>query len=191
MKKSLLIILGLGILAVGYWTISPLFINRTVNEKLEDIVPQATSEATSTDVDTITNTPTTVTERVVPITPSKPTSSAAPTTSASASPTVLAQGTFVGLQDHNAEGSASLITVGEKTYVRFEENFKVTNGPDLFVYLGKNGTYDPAARLAALKGNIGAQNYEIPASIDVKNYNEVWVWCRAFSVAFGKAQLID
>ena len=41
-----------------------------------------------------------------------------------------------------------------------------------------------------LKGNIGGQNYEVPAGIDPLLYNEIWVWCRAFSVPFAKAVLM-
>ena len=104
-------------------------------------------------------------------------------------PRELYVGTFVGLTGHNAEGTAKLIKAGDNYYVRFEDDFSVTNGPDLFVYLGKDGRYDPDARIESLKGNMGSQNYEIPGSIAVSNYNEVWVWCRAFSVPFGKAEL--
>lgn len=101
----------------------------------------------------------------------------------------ILQGSFVGLANHNAVGSAKLLKMGEKHFIRFEDNFDVTNGPDLYVYLGKNGEYDPDARLGKLKGSVGSQNYEIPASTDVSGYDEVWVWCRAFSVPFGKAVL--
>ena len=99
----------------------------------------------------------------------------------------VATGDFIGLAGHRAEGTAKLLIVGEKKFIRFEDEFSITNGPDLFVYLGNNGVYDPNTRLGALRGNVGSQNYEIPATIDVSNYNEVWVWCRAFSVPFGKA----
>ncbi|MBM3256831.1 MAG: DM13 domain-containing protein [Candidatus Liptonbacteria bacterium] len=101
----------------------------------------------------------------------------------------LAQGTFSGLAGHRAEGTATLIQSGGKYFIRFEENFYVTNGPDVFVHLGKNGKYAPEAQLGPLKGNLGGQNYEIPSHIDPALYNEVWVWCRAFSVPFGKALL--
>ncbi|MBI5153284.1 MAG: DM13 domain-containing protein [Parcubacteria group bacterium] len=101
----------------------------------------------------------------------------------------VARGNFDGLAGHRAEGIVKLLTIGGKKFIRFEDDFSVTNGPDLFVYLGNNGVYDPNTRLGALKGNVGSQNYEIPSAVDVGNYNEVWVWCRAFSVPFGKAIL--
>lgn len=102
---------------------------------------------------------------------------------------VVSAGTFSGLAGHSAQGAAKLIKTGSRYYIRFEDDFRVTNGPDLYVYLGKNGQYDSAARLGALKGNVGSQNYEVPDNLAVTNYSEVWVWCRSFSVAFGKAEL--
>ena len=103
---------------------------------------------------------------------------------------MLAEGTFTGFDKlHQASGTARIIRTDGKTYVRFEDDFTVTNGPDLFVYLGTDNKYDVNANLGALKGNEGSQNYEIPPSIDVSKYSEVWVWCRAFSVPFGKAVL--
>lgn len=106
------------------------------------------------------------------------------------SPTPLPEGKFQGFDaSHTASGTARIITADGKTYVRFEDDFSVTNGPDLFVYLGNNNKYDPNALLGKLKGNVGSQNYEIPATISIDNYSEVWVWCRAFPVPFGKAVL--
>jgi hypothetical protein len=44
--------------------------------------------------------------------------------------------------------------------------------------------------LGRLKGNIGNQNYEVPVDIDLSKYNNVLIWCKAFSVLFGNAQLV-
>lgn len=108
---------------------------------------------------------------------------------AAAAPTTVAQGTFSGLAGHSGQGTAKLLQLNGKYYVRFEDDFRVTNGPDLFVYFGKDGRYVPEARIAALKGNEGSQNYEVPAGINPPDYSEVWVWCRAFAVPFTKAEL--
>lgn len=137
---------------VGYWLISPLFIEKKVSERLEDIGMLSVAE--------------------------KP-----------AAPETLAKGKFTGLLGHNAEGTAALVKAGGKYFIRLEDDFRVTNGPDLFVYFGKDGEYSAEARLGSLKGNSGGQNYEVPPGINPLQYNEVWVWCRAFSVAFGKAEL--
>jgi Electron transfer DM13 len=43
--------------------------------------------------------------------------------------------------------------------------------------------------LGSLKGNIGYQNYEIPAGVDSAAYNTVAIWCNRFSVNFGTPPL--
>jgi hypothetical protein len=40
-----------------------------------------------------------------------------------------------------------------------------------------------------LKGNIGDQNYELPANADLAKYRAVTIWCKRFSVNFGTAPL--
>lgn len=130
--------------------------------------------------DTAPTTPTAVEIPPTSITPAVP---------PPAGPVELLRGAFEGLAGHRAQGTARIIEADGKRYVRFESDFRVTNGPDLFVYLGREGRYDPNVRLAALKGNEGSQNYEISQGHDLAAYDEVWVWCRAFSVPFGKAVL--
>ncbi len=103
---------------------------------------------------------------------------------------IVSKGTFEGIGLHNAGGTANLLQIGDKFYVRFEDDFTVTNGPDLFVHFGKDGEYIAEARLGALKGNIGGQNYEIPEGLNPRDFNEIWIWCRAFSTPFAKAKLI-
>ena len=68
------------------------------------------------------------------------------------------------------------------------ENFKVTNGPDLYVYLATDRSASDIVNLGRLKGNIGNQNYPIPAGTDLARDNSVLIWCKAFSVPFGSAQ---
>ena len=43
--------------------------------------------------------------------------------------------------------------------------------------------------LAPLKGNIGNQNYAVPAGTDVSQFASAVVWCRAFGVLFASAPL--
>jgi hypothetical protein len=43
--------------------------------------------------------------------------------------------------------------------------------------------------LGSLKGNIGDQNYELPADLDLAKYRAVTIWCKRFSVNFGTAPL--
>jgi hypothetical protein len=108
--------------------------------------------------------------------------------------TTVGEGTFEG-RSHPAEGVAKVITDGEQTFLRFEE-FATDNGPDLNVYLtaapldGPSDDYDnDFIDLGDLKGNIGDQNYELDADVDIDAYPTVVIWCVRFGVAFGAASL--
>ena len=102
-------------------------------------------------------------------------------------------GTFVGVNDgiHNAQGLAKVIPLVESSSARVLrlENFKATNGPDLYVYLAADKSTSDFVSLGRLKGNIGNQNYEIPDGTDLSKYDTALIWCRAFSVLFGSAEL--
>jgi Electron transfer DM13 len=100
-------------------------------------------------------------------------------------------GQFMGVGDgiHEAEGLAKEISLEDgRQFVRFE-NFKVTNGPDLFVYLATDKSASDFVDLGKLKANNGNQNYQIPPGTDLSKYNTVVIWCKAFSVLFGSAAL--
>jgi hypothetical protein len=98
---------------------------------------------------------------------------------------------FVGAGDgfHNAEGKARVIQLANGNNILRLENFKATNGPDLYVYLSTGKVPTDFVSLGRLKGNVGNQNYEIPTGNDLKKYNTVLIWCRTFSVLFGSAHL--
>lgn len=107
-----------------------------------------------------------------------------------ATSTVLKVGSFTGFDRvHAGSGTAKLVRIDGKNYLRFEEDFTVTNGPDLYVGFGKNGEYIKGSELAALKGNVGSQNYELPSTVIPGDIQEIWIWCKAFSVPFSKAVL--
>lgn len=165
MKKTLIFFGTALILGLGYWLISPLFTTREVNESLEDIV--------------------TTGNPIIEVSSGEKTNENNP-----AEVEIIGQGNFLGADSfHKASGKAKLLKIGEKYYVRFENDFSVTNGPDLFVHFGKDGRYVSEARLGELKGNAGSQNYEVPSTINPLDYNEIWIWCRAFSVPFGSAKI--
>jgi len=100
---------------------------------------------------------------------------------------VIKSGNFEGLAGHNAEGLAKIIEVDGSTFLRFE-GFKVTNGPDLRVYITPNGDVKNGIHLEKLKGSKGNQNYEL-IDIDVELYNSIVIYCQPFGVYFGQAQL--
>jgi len=126
---------------------------------------------------------------------------AAPTTIAPVAPPTASgpRTTFTGSlvsRSHTTTGRAVVITDGTTTYLRLVD-LATDNGPDVHVYLsagvdarGPEGTLDDDfVTLGRLKGNIGSQNYEIPAGTDLDRHRTVVLWCKRFTVAFGAADL--
>jgi uncharacterized protein YxeA len=112
-------------------------------------------------------------------------------TSTLETPELVASGRFVGTNDgiHNAEGQAKILKLADgKQLLRFED-FKSTNGPDLYVYLATDKSAQDYVSLGRLKANIGNQNYEIPDEVDLAKYDTALVWCKQFSVLFGSAEI--
>lgn len=110
-------------------------------------------------------------------------------------PATIASGQFRSLE-HAAHGRALVLELpnGDR-FLRFED-FEVSNGPDLKVYLSAapassdDDAFDEDfVDLGSLKGNIGDQNYVIPPGIDLAKYGSAVVWCRRFSVGFAVAPL--
>jgi hypothetical protein len=107
----------------------------------------------------------------------------------------LSAGTFRSYE-HSTSGRARVIaTAAGRRYVRFED-FQTSNGPALKVYLSTapangpgDGFDDRFVDLGDLKGNIGSQNYTIPADVRLDRYRSVVVWCKRFSVPFAAAPL--
>ncbi|TLX80907.1 MAG: DM13 domain-containing protein [Thaumarchaeota archaeon] len=96
------------------------------------------------------------------------------------------QGEFVGL-GHEAKGKAEIISVGKIAFLRFE-NFEVTNGPDLHVYMTSDGNVTSGIDLGKLKGSKGDQNYALNG-IDIKTYHVVVIYSQPFHVYFAEAKL--
>ena len=107
----------------------------------------------------------------------------------------LVEGAFID-RSHPTEGVAVVLNDGtQQRFLRFED-FATDNGPDLNVYLSSApanasaGEFDDDfVDLGDLRGNIGAQNYEIPTDVDLSHHSTVVIWCVRFSVAFGAAEL--
>lgn len=97
------------------------------------------------------------------------------------SPTLSLDGVFAAVGDHEVTGSA----IASGTTLRLEEEFSVTNCPDLSLYIGTEN--EPLTEIAPLKGNVGSQNYELPSSAENGAY--VWIYCNSFEEGFAKARL--
>lgn len=203
-KRPLLLAGGLvGVVIVGaiaWWLIAPIFFDRTVDEAFPFDLPTPTAApaaavasplppATPTAVATApTDEPATAT---VPPTATLPEPTATP-----AEPIALRVGQFQpGERDYSASGTATLYQLPDGSHLLRFENFEATNGPDLRILLATNATPTTDADkgefidLGVLKGNIGNQNYEIAADIDLTQYQSVIIYCRAFSVLFATATL--
>jgi hypothetical protein len=115
---------------------------------------------------------------------------------AAAADRVVARGDFVSLA-HETKGAATIhVLAGGKRILRLTD-FQTSNGPDVRVFL----VAAPDARdsetvkkagyieLGKLKGNVGDQNYDIPADVDLEKYRAVTIWCNRFGVNFGTAAL--
>lgn len=105
------------------------------------------------------------------------------------------KGSFIEIDlIHKGFGDVSIISDNmQKPILVFDKNFKVTNGPDLFVYLSKEtdikntGNLGEFVSLGTLKSNTGEQFYNLPNNY--QEYKSVVIWCRAFGVLFSVAEL--
>ncbi len=107
---------------------------------------------------------------------------------ASAQEQVLASGAFRGQSGHTASGGVRVVKTGSGVTVVLDPDFKFDGAPDPKLGFGKNG-YVKATQFSPLKSNSGEQTYDIPATIDPADYNEVWVWCEKYAVPLGVANL--
>ena len=89
---------------------------------------------------------------------------------------------------HDVSGRAMIVKTAGGDVVRFED-FKTLNGPDLRIYLSADREAKDFIDLGAIRATEGSVNYPIPAGTDLAKYRQVLVWCRAFSVLFGYAEL--
>ncbi|WP_235465677.1 DM13 domain-containing protein [Streptomyces platensis] len=112
-----------------------------------------------------------------------------------AAPKDLAEGRFV-THEHATSGLARTVRLADGGHVLRLEDLKTSDGPDVRVYLStrdaeavKTGLGDGAVELGKLKGNLGNQNYTVPAGTDLSQFRSAVLWCQRFSVAFGAADL--
>ena len=119
-----------------------------------------------------------------------------PVTVGAASPQVVGSGRFHGVA-HQGAGTATIYQLADgKRMLRLTE-FVTSNGPEVQVYLvaapdaSDNETVTKAGfvRIGPLKGNVGDQNYDLPADLDLTKYQAVTIWCRRFRVNFATAPL--
>ena len=211
------LIAAVAVLALGYWLVSPLFRDDTVNEAFPFTVPNTNEMADMTDeekadleaefieavpdeadlVDLSDEEVEMVEEAVAEAAASVMTDKEMedPMPEDADAWLVVASGSFANGDDfHQGSGSATIYQQGDQRVLRFED-FNVTNGPDLHVILSPNP--NPSGRsdigdyidLGQLKGNMGDQNYDIPADVDLSQYQSIVIYCVPFHVLFSVATL--
>lgn len=100
---------------------------------------------------------------------------------------------------HPTSGRATIYKSGNgKEYLRLSD-FMTSNGPDAHVVLVR--AEDKAleqevvkgelehVELGTLKGNQGDQNYDLPGTVDLNQYQAVAIYCERFHAIFGVARL--
>jgi len=127
---------------------------------------------------------------------------AAPTALAQATPTTISaqqslpSGTFIK-KSKKLKGGWEVVQRDGNTYIQFAEDFRAAGGPDLKVFLSPidvaTVTGDTAINGAVLLGELtktkGAQEYLVPAGVDLNDFESVLVHCEAYSILWGGGNL--
>lgn len=206
LMRLMAFIVAVVVIGVAWYLISPLFIDMEVNEGFPTLgyMPTRTARATEEANQQATQTaealgfdPAEATAMMEAAMTAEPIQSNDPMPdNAGVDMLILAQGDFYDIA-HHGEGTATIYQLQDGARILRFEDFEVLNGPDLHVYLAPQ---DPvpdtvgselagALDLGALKGNVGDQNYEIPADLDLAAYRSVVIWCAPFRVPFSAAPL--
>lgn len=187
-KKRLLIIgaiVAIPVVAVGWWLAAPLFFDKEVSEDFPmsagaEIPDDMTAEEVEAEMEDAANAPDVEADDDM----------------MEDGPTALSMGEFVGADDfHEGSGTATVYELEDGSHVLRLENFEVTNGPDLHVLLVPHSNPESSddiegyVDLGSLKGNLGDQNYEIPAEVDVSEFGSVMIYCKPFHVIFATASV--
>ena len=173
-------------LPVGWYLLSPLWVNVEVDESFPAAPALVSTEVLMPEAEPTAAMATAMAE------PDKMMEDEMPTVEM----TVLSQGSFYDIA-HLGKGQALVYQLADGSRILRLQDFEVDNGPDLHVYLvpidpvpaSAGSEIAGSVDLGKLKGNIGDQNYEIPADLDLSQYQSVVIWCQPFRVPFIAAAL--
>lgn len=98
-------------------------------------------------------------------------------------------GTFKGLSNHETRGAVEVVQTSDGWEIHLKDSFWFDGAPDPRVGFGKNGKFVDPTDFEPLRQNAGAQVYKVPAGINPEEFDEVYIWCRKFSVPLGVAQI--
>lgn len=108
----------------------------------------------------------------------------------------LDQGTWTK-KSFKVSGEWTIYSENGTTYVKLSSDFRTRNAPDLKIFLsplsaseanGKNAT-DGSVLIAPLTSNSGEQVYEIPASVNLADYQSILIHCEQYSKLWSAANL--
>lgn len=179
-------IAGAIVLAAGWWLTAPLFFDKEVNEEFPmsagaEIPDDMTAEEVEAEMEEAAKGPNDEVTEPMP---------------EEEGPIAVKTGDFENADDfHQGSGTATIYELEDGSHALRLEDFEVTNGPDLHVYLVPDsdplttGNIDGYVNLGSLKGNLGDQNYDIPADADPTAFGSVVIYCEPFHVLFSAAGL--
>jgi len=107
-----------------------------------------------------------------------------------------ASGDFVR-KSKRLQGGWHIEARGDRHVLIIEDDFRAARGPDLKIFLspqtianvtGKTAV-NGAIKIGELKKTRGAQEYELPAGLDLADYKSVLVHCEEFAVLWGGGDL--
>ena len=192
-NRLLIIVFGTVVLIGGFLAFRPdkLFVDDIVSESLSEAFtnPEAGPSETTTTVPAAED----QTEALATTPDSKPVPEPTEVAIAQSEPIAAATGGIYGI-DHSARGTATIYEQDGEYALRLEDDTDIQNGPDLYVWLLPAEDFDGSSPvdyvdLGILKGNIGGQNYQLPADFDPDVHKTVLIWCLRFGVPFAAAPL--
>lgn len=107
---------------------------------------------------------------------------------------VLATGVFKGYKDYQPNGSVKVSEKGDQIIIEFEAGFSFSpnDAPDPFVYIAPNPgqkTIEGAVLISKLQSTAGRQAYSITQEQYKRAGGQIIIWCEAFEVYMGGADL--
>ena len=108
----------------------------------------------------------------------------------------LPSGNFIK-KKKKLKGGWEVVQRDGNTYIKFADDFSASKGPDLKVFLSPLSVAEATGKTAAegalnigeLQKTKGAQEYLVPAEVNIADYSSVLVHCEKFSVLWGGGDL--
>ena len=118
------------------------------------------------------------------------------TPAAASSVASLPSGDFVR-KSKRIKGGWSVVERDGNTYIRFADDFRAAGGPDLKVFLSPisvadvtgDTAVDGSINIGELQKTKGAQEYLVPAGVNLDDFESVLVHCEAYSILWGGGDL--